>query len=101
MIDSENNYNCNIHDCNIYEAQKYIKHKWMPITIFLIGKEKKQSFSCLLNKIEYISNKRLSEVLKTLLNGNIIKKENDNYYVLTTKGDHLYEIILLMSNFEN
>lgn len=91
---------CNIYNCNIYDSQKYIKHKWIPIIIYLIEKRKKIQFSELLNNIEYISNKRLSESLKLLLNEMILYKEN-NYYFLSEKGEKLADIITLMSKFYN
>lgn len=91
---------CNIYNCNIYVAQKYIKHKWIPIIIYLLNRDKKHSFSSLLNNIEFISNKRLSESLKVLFNNGIIAKDEESNYILTPKGDELGNIIKMMSLFD-
>lgn len=88
---------CNIDDCNIYSAQFFLKHKWIPIIIYIM-QDDEITFSYLLNKIEHISNKRLSEALKLLLEREIIIKE-DNLYFLSATGEQLLEIILLMSKF--
>ncbi len=90
---------CNIDNCNIYDAQFYLKHKWIPIIIFVM-QDDNITFSYLLKKIDFISNKRLSEALRLLLEKDIIHK-NNNYYTLTAKGNHLLQIILLMSEFKD
>ncbi len=91
---------CNIYNCNIYIAQKYIKHKWIPIILYILDRDKSASFTTMLNSIEFISNKRLSESLKTLTTNNIVTKDKDGEYFLTTTGIQLATIITLMSNFE-
>lgn len=90
---------CNIYNCNIYDAQKYIKHKWIPIIIYLLARDQELTFTEFLSNIEFISNKRLSESLKVLIDNKIIEKKVDNQYVLTATGDELAQIIMLMSNF--
>lgn len=89
---------CNIDDCNIYKVQSYLKHKWIPIIIFVMQDEN-ITFTYLLNKISHISNKRLSEALTLLKEYELIDKKEEEYF-LTKKGEKLLEIILLMSEFE-
>lgn len=91
---------CNIYNCNIYVAQKYVKHKWIPIIMFLLNKYKSITFTELLNNIEFISNKRLSESLNILTNNKIIVKDENNKYLLSDQGEKLAQIILLMSQFD-
>lgn len=90
---------CNIDNCNIYNAQFYLKHKWIPIIIYVM-QDDDITFSYLLNKIDYLSNKRLSEALKLLLEHEIIIKDK-HYYLLTDKGQYLLKIILMMSEFND
>jgi DNA-binding HxlR family transcriptional regulator len=89
---------CNIDNCNIYDAQKYIKHKWVPIIIFCINREV-DTFSGLLQSIEHISNAQLSRALSLLINDEIIRLDKKQY-LLCKKGQKLNEIIDLMALFE-
>lgn len=90
---------CNIYNCNIYVAQKYIKHKWIPIIIYLLNREQQLVFTDILNNIEFISNKRLSVSLKTLIDNGVIDKDETGLYSLTKQGQELANIITLMSEF--
>lgn len=89
---------CNIDNCNIYEAQKYLKHKWVPIIIFCLNKDV-NTFNGLLNSIEHISNAQLSRALNMLVNDEIIMLD-EKQYKLTVSGVKLNQIIDLMACFE-
>lgn len=90
---------CDIDDCNIYRAQYFLKHKWVPIILFVMD-DKANSFTSLKKQIKYISNKRLSEALKLLIEHKLLIQEDD-MYKLTDEGRKLRQIVMLMSEFQN
>lgn len=91
---------CDIDDCNIYRAQFFLKHKWVPIILFVMDDDDASSFTSFTNQIKYISNKRLSEALKLLIEHKLLVQETDKYK-LTDEGRKLRQIVMLMSEFQN
>ena len=64
---------CNIYNYNIYTSQKYLKHKWIPIILFVISKDI-HKFNEILNSIEFITNAQLSLALNLMVKENILNK---------------------------
>ncbi len=88
---------CDIDNCNLYETRNIIKHKWIPIIIYILNKGE-ISYTNLLNSILYISDTQLSLALKKLKEDSLIEQTNQ-LYTLSSKGQELGLIIELMQKF--
>lgn len=88
---------CNISNCDIYQAINQIKSRYSAVIIIALFKKKK-NFTTLSEEFDYLTNTQLTRTLNLLIKYNIIKKEN-NFYFLTKKGTDLYPILQSLNSW--
>jgi Predicted transcriptional regulators len=86
--------------CPLVGTINVISRKWFLLTLNIIGAEEKIGFNGILNRIDGISPKALSDVLKQMESMGLVKKVIINSspprveYSLTTEGKRLRKAII-------
>ncbi|QGA53790.1 transcriptional regulator [Sulfolobus sp. E5-1-F] len=86
--------------CPLMETINLVSRKWLLLVLNTIGNEGEVGFNSILNSINGLSPKALSDILKTMENMRLIKKEIISSspprvkYSLTREGKKLRKVII-------